>query len=235
METRFDEVGLPAEMPGVDPLTLDPAVLEGYGYDELNRDHGALYADFGVLDGEGPLVELVECYKRQGHVTVLDAGCGTGNQLHGLIDQAERRGVDSEHVFADGLSDFDFSGVSNNGDTLQAIEVGRINYAVADLGTEQLPADAYDLIYSYEVLFHNEKPAPIVLNLWQALRGAGSLYFNVPGEQIEDIAPTVEAIAAQGGIVQSAACEVPERIRRKCATSGAPLPTRYVYKITKAQ
>jgi SAM-dependent methyltransferase len=175
------------DMPNVQGAPISAEVLQGYRYDELNRDSGAIWEAFSPIDQKGPHGTLVDLCERadqpNGFVTVLDAGCGTGNQLRTFMEQAADLGLDTSKILADGVSDHDFSFLGQV-ETRAAIDTGKINYQLLDLAKEPLPPAAYDLIYSYDVLVHNREPAGIIDNFWQALRPGGVAYFNLAGKQL---------------------------------------------------
>lgn len=181
-------------------LYISPSELAGYMRHELDRDSGCLQVEFGEIDGTSPASIIFENYERQGSVAVLDAGCGTGRQLHDLLEQVqERRDINPDLLFADGVSDHDFSEVSKYADVRLANQMGRINYVVGDLKDPNLlPPNAYDLAYSYEVLIHNEDPMQIVRTILDALRPGGTMFFNAATYQERDIVFGLRSLASIG-------------------------------------
>jgi SAM-dependent methyltransferase len=211
--------------------------LHEYSFAELNRDSGPLWETFSPIDDMGPHGTLADIYSRKGYATILDAGCGTGNQLRSLVDQAAARfNLDSSKIFADGVSDFDFSQLAPE-DTAKAIQTGKINYQQLDLSTQPLPSATYDLVYAYEVLVHNTEPAAIVDNMWQALRPGGVAYFNLEGTQTAKLSFLLSEIAEHDGDVQWVKSEPSKftRLRFERSNDITPPPTRYAFKLTKAQ
>jgi SAM-dependent methyltransferase len=212
-------------------------VLYGYQYADLNRDSGALWEAFGPIDDMGPHGVLADIYHRQGHATVLDVGCGTGRQLQSLVTQAVNTfGLDPSKIFADGVSDYDFSRIGQP-NTLVAIQSGQVNYTVLDLGEKPLPSQSYDLIYSYETLVGAPEPAVVVDTIWQALRPGGVAYFNLNGEQLTGNMSFLLNEINEQDEVRVVRLEPSRfmRLRHERSDDFAPLPTRYAYKITKTQ
>lgn len=206
----------------------------GYRYFELDRCESVLNGAFWPVDGSGPISSLIDIHDRQGYATVLDAGCGTGRQLYELIDYVRfTRNLDPMSIYGDGVSDFDFSMLSEEWRVRAAFMNGDLHYEVGDLQTLELPEQAYDLVYSYEVLVHNEKPGLIVENLWRALRAGGVLYFNAAGEQADEIRDVTNAITACGGIVLQKSCEPPHLESMWAGMHGLPLQTRDAYAIRR--
>jgi len=178
--------------------------LHGYQLLDLDRDSGALHEAFYYLDGKGPKYTLAELCARQNTVTVLDAGCGTGNQLVSLFQQTIIiEGVEPERLLGDAVSDYDFSRFGEKRRTRVALGAGLVNYAVLDLAAEKLPPSSYDLAYSYEVHLHNKRPERIIDNVFQSLKPGGVMYFNTDGRQLEQVNAHVKQYRQSGTEVLS--------------------------------
>jgi SAM-dependent methyltransferase len=211
---------------------MHPAELEGYSHGNLDRDYGPLYSAFSQLDGRGPRQTLAEiCETRPGSVAVLDAGCGTANQVTGLVvSVADCFDIDISRFQVDAVSDYDFSRFSRNRMTRVAIGAGLVNYVVGDLNTLELPRGAYDLAYSYEVLVHNGEPERIVDNMWQGLKPGGVAYFNADGSQVARLDRHVNEYRRLGAGVISQEAKLPPWV---WVPSECKDDTRQVYKLVK--
>lgn len=173
----------------------------GYYRYALDRDISQPQGEFWRFDGVGLIESARKQYEKHGALNILDAGCGTGRQLWDFVEYLERT-IPREGITATGVSDIDFSEESEMWRVRKAVKTGGINYAVADLNVDILPSGTFNIIYSYEVLVHNEEdPGRIVANFWQALSPGGVMYFNAEGSQREAIAGNVANILESGGNV----------------------------------
>lgn len=226
LEKRFE----PFNGPQYDEVRPSAADLQGYRLRHLDRDNGILYEAFHHLDGKGPKGSLRELCARQKTVSVLDAGCGTGNQLVSLIIQtAIIEDIDPERIFGDAVSDYDFSKLSRDRLTRVAIGAGLVNYAVLDLATYRLPPQSYDLAYSYEVLMHNERPGVIIDNIAQSLKPGGVAYFNTDGSQVGQVDAHMEQYRQAGAEVLSGEINPPAYAWFPPELAGE---TRHAFKVT---
>lgn len=181
------------------------------GYYRYALDRGIFQpqGEFFRFDGVGLIEAARKQYEKDGSLHILDAGCGTGHQLWDFMEYLERT-IPPQDITATGVSDIDFSEESESWRVREAVKTGEINYAVADLNVDMLPAETFNVIYSYEVLVHNEEdPGRIVANFWQALRPGGVMYFNAEGSQRGKIAGTVADILEMGGDVFMNRVEAP--------------------------
>jgi SAM-dependent methyltransferase len=209
--------------------------LAGYSRRELDRDFGMPNGEFMSLDGDGILQTAVKQYAKYGELSILDAGCGTANQLFTLVeDLTDHRGVPRNDINAVGVSDIDFSRDSEWWMPRAAVAEGDITYGIGDLQTEKLLPEQFHLIYSYEVMFHNEEPQLIVENLWNALKPGGVLYFNAGASQMMKLNPTLNQIAEDGGTIDYGEAKPPYAMRIE-ADNDPNFEGRDLYRIAKPE
>lgn len=216
-----------------DAPNWSPEQLHGYDHPALDRSMGAVNRDFLHLDGQGIVKSFKQLYVKNGSIAVLDAGCGTGNSLWELISASHHHGGDLANIAADAISEHDFSLHSHSKHPRQAIMAGDIAYWIADLTRMDLPQQAYDLIYSYEVFPHITKPQLVIDSLWQALKPGGIFYFNIAGEQTTDVAEVLPAIREQGGGILSGASSPSDFVEFMTQHFDLPLPMRIAYRLSK--
>jgi 2-polyprenyl-3-methyl-5-hydroxy-6-metoxy-1,4-benzoquinol methylase len=222
----------------VNPPDAAPEDLHGYNIIELDRAADRLQRRYVPLDGKGPagtLAELCVVTAVGSTVQVLDGGCGTGRQLYDLMQQVELwHGVDTSMVRGHAVSDFDFRGMSRQAKVNEAYAKARnLRYEVANLQSP-LRAERYDLIYSDEVLVHNEDPGQIILNFWRALKTGGVLYCDALQTQHSAItAGALIAVSQDGGTVIHAESGSPFLEVLSQEAGRIQSEPRSVYKITK--
>jgi SAM-dependent methyltransferase len=132
---------------------------------------------------------ILNRYRAQHQVAVLDGGCGTGRALYEIRDQLKlREKAGASSMMMVGVNDVDYSDESEDLDVREAIKNGEIQYMVDDLATVQLPTQAFDAIYLHEVLIHNGvgTTAKIVDNLLSSLKPDGVFIFNITRDQWND-------------------------------------------------
>lgn len=208
--------------------------LAGYSIEYLDRSDMALSGEFRPLDGDGPAFRIRKLAGRQSTIAVLDAGCGTGRQLHDLFDYAnDLFGIDSSRLQGTAVSDHDFSQFSEDYRVRNAYATGRLVYMVCDLTVDPLPADTYDVAYSLEVMPHTDDPGAIVSNVWQALRPGGAYYFNALQQQADVLAPSLETVSAAGGRVLDMASRTPVGADLQSRMSGVSFDPRQAYLLEK--
>lgn len=183
----------------------------GYYRYSIDRDITLPQGEFWRFDSIGLLEAGRQQYEQDGRLNILDAGCGTGHQVWHFADHvAWQKHIPRSDITATGVSNIDFSGESELWRVRKAIKTGEINYAVADLNIDALPRETFNLIYSYEVIVHNdETPGAIVANMWQALTPGGVMYFNAEGSQRQVLADTMADIMEAKGDVLMAPVEPP--------------------------
>jgi SAM-dependent methyltransferase len=192
-------------LPSGDYPPVDPERLHGYKLPEIDRGADDItFAAYAAVDGKGPVGILADLCLTSGRKVVLDAGCGTGRQLHDTIAAVRRwYGRSTEDVVGHGISNFDFRGLSRDAEVNQAYrELGPLAYFVADLATQDVRQELYNLIYSHEVLRHSDEPGVIVENLWKGLAPGGVLYFNALPSQQHALTYVFQRIGRQEGQIR---------------------------------
>ena len=203
----------------------------GYTRRDVDIDFFGIERDVHKLDGVGLVDMASTILKRDGELSVLDAGCGTGQQMYSLVAElTEFRGIERNTISAVGISDIDFTKESQKGAVREAVAEGDITYGIGDLQSESLTPEQFSLIYSYELLVRNEDPAAIVRNLWSALKPGGVLYFNAKPEQRSQLANEVlDMIQQNQGEILFAQSRRPYAFSDPNNTSG----DRDMYRIVK--
>ena len=149
---------------------------------ELDRTFGSPSAEFRT-DNQPQFFQIIEMAREKGSLAVLDAGCGTGRGLFDLKDQVDfRTGVP---VRAVGINDVDYSQESEDRFVRQAFRNGDMEYRVEDLRQTRFDKPEFDLVFSYEALIHIDDFDQVALNLAQAVRPGGYMYFDLLKEQID--------------------------------------------------
>lgn len=149
---------------------------------EIDRDGSLMFRDMMDEKDNEILQTATDKLRDQGHIAILDAGCGTGRTLYKAKGQLIfRTGFAPETVTAVGINNEDFSDESEEFAVRDAIAKRDIQYVVGDLETVKLPSNSFDLITSYEVLIHNKPPriAEIVRNLLPSLKDDGLFIFDI--------------------------------------------------------
>jgi len=155
-----------AHRPGIaDPVTPD---------DDLSFEQLAARYNYNTTsDRRRVLVRLIhkEIARRRRSVTVLDVGCGTGI--------SEEPGVGVEYLRA----------VRQQVDCLWGIEPDTSiqpthglldHFQHATLETADLPADHFDVAYSYFVMEHVDDPDSFLAAMYRCLKPGGSYLFMTP-------------------------------------------------------
>jgi SAM-dependent methyltransferase len=161
---------------------------------EIDRNGVLMLTDMRDEEDRDILQAAVSTLHDQGHIAILDAGCGTGHSLNRMREELiSRTGLPTKVIAAVGVNDVDFSDESEELTTRDAIANGNIRYVVDDLETVKLPKKSFDLITSYEVLIHNKPPkiAAIIKNLLPSLKDDGLFILDIHPFQKYD--PTLKA------------------------------------------
>jgi SAM-dependent methyltransferase len=145
-----------------------------------------------MKDGSGKLLMeiILDKYRSQHQVAVLDAGCGTGRTLYEIKDSLTHWAkATSESVVLVGVNDIDYSEESVDPKTQAAIKNGEIDYRVDDLTTVELPAQAFDVVFANEVITRNTlgNAAKIIDNLLPPLKPDGVFIFDISEHQWENV------------------------------------------------
>jgi SAM-dependent methyltransferase len=167
-----------------------------YFDDELNRTIGEANGDFMHLDYKGPTLTAIEIARAQGHVSILDGGCGSARELIDLKDQIiVRAPISANSVDAVGVSLTDFSHRFTGGWREAAhLTDGYISLFIGNLATLPLEPDHFDVAYSYQVLLHNKEPIPIIENVLPSLSTSGIYYFDALVDQQDDITAYTDSL-----------------------------------------
>jgi len=157
---------------------------------EVSRSIGAANRDLKELDWDGPIQRAIDKAREQGSVAILDAGCGTGFGLVDLKDQVRHRApIATDLIEALGVSLSDVRS-QFTGDRLDERRLynGFIALQLGNLATVTLQPAHYDVAYSYQVLQHNERIAPVIGNVIPSLRPGGAYYFDTLVDQNGEVA-----------------------------------------------
>ena len=205
-------------------LPTDTTECIHYATHEVDRDIGAVNSHFMVLDNEGPIGAGIRIARAQRKLTVLDAGCGTGNGLRGLKEQISFRApIPEEEIDAVGVTLGEYGEYFRGGPAeRRRLTNGYVSILMGNLACMPLNPEYFDLAYSFEVLMHNDRVAPILANVVSSLRPGGEYYFNSLVRQLDE----VEGFA-DGQDVSLESEKV--TARQLLGTS-----TRIFYKLTKA-
>jgi len=159
-------------------------------YELPEIDHSISMPSQDMLDNRRePLIGVaLEILRKNGSISVLDAGCGTGFALFELKDELLHRTGNKHNpsiVQATGISLEDYSQKSENRFAREAIKNQYSNYIVDDLSSVNLIQESIDLCWSHEVLIHNsnEKIVKIINNILPAIKPNGYFYFNLNPDQ----------------------------------------------------
>ncbi len=166
------------------PRSRDPSdVMEvGYFRSEVDRTLGSVQGSFFQSHGVSIVHDTMQRGKKAGHLSILDAGCGTGRAMYELADELKRRGINMPLRLV-GVSREDYSDESEGWRARKAVQDGTIGYAIANLVSDELPAAAFTVAYSYEVLVHINDVEAALRNIVQSVSPGGALYFNCLPEQ----------------------------------------------------
>ena len=161
-----------------------------YSDHEVYRSIGAANADLMKLDGDGPIQRAVDAARKHGRVAILDAGCGTGYGLVDLKEQVSYRApVAEDAIEALGVSLSDVrSQFEGNWLDKKHLYDGYVALRLGNLATVSLQPAHYDVAYSYQVLMHNERVAPVIGNVIPSLQPGGAYYFDTLVEQRDEVA-----------------------------------------------
>jgi SAM-dependent methyltransferase len=174
---------------------------------DLNRSIGEVNRGFiaAFNHDTSPTSRALEIVRKQGSVTLLDAGCGSGQALADLKDQvmmmARKR---TERIRAIGVDLNDYRQYID--DPLlkhRAYNPDYMTVVRADLQQPVLQPETVDMAYSFEVLMHNEDPVRIISNIAEVLKAGGVYYCNSLPEQQTDIAVYSDELRVEGWDVLS--------------------------------
>lgn len=156
----------------------------GYSIYELDRTFTGIHGDFWLSRGIVLNDIIKESAERDGHLAILDVGCGTGNALSYIRQYLERREIEVP-VRMVGVSKENFSRESQSWRTRSDAQDGTIGYAVMDVTKEQLPKEVFNIVYSYEMMLHIEEADVAVANMCDSLADGGVMFFNALPAQSE--------------------------------------------------
>ena len=176
---------------------LTPTTYALYEIDRPLSNRG-----FNMIDGRGITGTSIEILRRQGAVSILDAGCGTGRALYELAGQvAFRVSADPGVITAVGLNLDDFSHLSEDPRVARAIAAGYIEYRVGSIEDAPRSGQRFDLVYSHEVFMHSAHPDVLLRALAECTAPGGVLYFNVDQPQRAQMGSAVDELRANGWTV----------------------------------
>jgi len=176
-----------------------------YHDSEINRSIGPINGDFMCLDDAGPLLTAIDKARAQGHVALLDAGCGTGYGLMDMKDQISFLApIDEDAIEAVGVSLTDFRTYLRGGWREKAhLTDGYIALRIGNLATMSLAPEHFDVAYSYQVLLHNTDATLIIKNVMSSLRDGGVFYFDSLVEQQEKLDKLTDSLDPAEWRIQS--------------------------------
>jgi SAM-dependent methyltransferase len=163
-----------------------------YYRSELDRGISGLQGEAWQTLGVSMVHAFDELYKKDGYLSVLDVGCGTGRHLWEIKD---RRYENDDNVRLTGVSKEDYSDESELWRVREATATGIIDYALCDVTKDELPAESFNAMYSYELMTHIiEDPGFVLVNMLGALKPGGSLFFNANGDQRSELTSCLNSL-----------------------------------------
>lgn len=194
-EKYFDWIWINREVPE----------LGGFHLGELDRHIGKYSQDF-LEDSQNRKMISACCdwYREHHSISILDCGCGTGRALWTLKDQLIFRCPDEDHekLRATGINLHDFSALSTERSTREAVANGLVEYIVGNCAEIAPDLGSTDFILMYEMLIWNDVKdvAKILKNYAKGLSVGGRLYASMNVDQFESktVSNALDRIALQG-------------------------------------